>query len=152
MIGRFRSDLDRYRCERLPANLLQAQRDYFGAERCFSFVEICAVHRGASSHRVSTHMQAENLDRSMYRRASRRLHSSAASLIQWWWCKLGHTHAKHLKWHDRALVHTFERLDKPKGQFFHCNWTGRATRFFFFHCNWTGRATRLSNPTHVSRV
>ena len=42
----------RYRCERLPANLLQAQRDFFGA-------------------------------------------------------------------------HTFERLDKPRGEFFHCNWTGR---------------------------
>jgi len=44
---------DAYRCERLPANLLQAQRDYFGA-------------------------------------------------------------------------HTYERLDKPRGQFFHTNWTGRA--------------------------
>src|SRR6266850_71471 len=43
---------DAYRCERLPANLLQAQRDYFGA-------------------------------------------------------------------------HTYERLDKPRGQFFHTNWTGR---------------------------
>lgn len=43
---------DGYRCERLPANLLQAQRDYFGA-------------------------------------------------------------------------HTFERTDKPRGEFFHCNWTGR---------------------------
>jgi len=43
---------DGYRCERLPANLLQAQRDYFGA-------------------------------------------------------------------------HTFERLDKPRGEHFHCNWTGR---------------------------
>jgi 6-phosphogluconate dehydrogenase len=43
---------DGYRCERLPANLLQAQRDYFGA-------------------------------------------------------------------------HTYERVDKPKGQFFHTNWTGR---------------------------
>jgi 6-phosphogluconate dehydrogenase len=43
---------DGYRCERLPANLLQAQRDYFGA-------------------------------------------------------------------------HTYERLDKPRGQFFHTNWTGR---------------------------
>ncbi len=43
---------DGYRCEKLPANLLQAQRDYFGA-------------------------------------------------------------------------HTFERLDKPKGEFFHTNWTGR---------------------------
>jgi len=43
---------DGYRCERLPANLLQAQRDFFGA-------------------------------------------------------------------------HTFERLDKPRGEFFHCNWTGR---------------------------
>ena len=42
---------DGYRCERLPANLLQAQRDYFGA-------------------------------------------------------------------------HTYERLDKPRGQFFHTNWTG----------------------------
>jgi 6-phosphogluconate dehydrogenase len=43
---------DGYRCERLPANLLQAQRDYFGA-------------------------------------------------------------------------HTFERIDKPRGEFFHFNWTGR---------------------------
>ena len=43
---------DGYRCDRLPANLLQAQRDYFGA-------------------------------------------------------------------------HTYERIDKPRGQFFHTNWTGR---------------------------
>ena len=43
---------DGYRMERLPANLLQAQRDYFGA-------------------------------------------------------------------------HTYERLDKPRGEFFHTNWTGR---------------------------
>ena len=43
---------DGYRCEKLPANLLQAQRDYFGA-------------------------------------------------------------------------HTYERIDKPKGKFFHTNWTGR---------------------------
>jgi len=43
---------DGYRCERLPANLLQAQRDYFGA-------------------------------------------------------------------------HTYERIDAPRGQFFHTNWTGR---------------------------
>jgi 6-phosphogluconate dehydrogenase len=43
---------DAYRCERLPANLLQAQRDYFGA-------------------------------------------------------------------------HTYERIDRPRGQFFHTNWTGR---------------------------
>jgi 6-phosphogluconate dehydrogenase len=43
---------DSYRCERLPANLLQAQRDYFGA-------------------------------------------------------------------------HTYERIDQPRGQFFHTNWTGR---------------------------
>jgi 6-phosphogluconate dehydrogenase len=43
---------DAYRCERLPANLLQAQRDYFGA-------------------------------------------------------------------------HTYERVDQPRGQFFHTNWTGR---------------------------
>jgi len=43
---------DGYRCERLPANLLQAQRDYFGA-------------------------------------------------------------------------HQYERLDKPRGEFFHTNWTGR---------------------------
>lgn len=42
---------DAYRCKRLPANLLQAQRDYFGA-------------------------------------------------------------------------HTYERVDKPRGQFFHTNWTG----------------------------
>jgi 6-phosphogluconate dehydrogenase len=46
---------DGYRTERLPANLLQAQRDFFGA-------------------------------------------------------------------------HTFERLDKPRGQFFHTNWTGRGGR------------------------
>ncbi len=46
------SYFDGYRCERLPANLLQAQRDYFGA-------------------------------------------------------------------------HTYERLDKPRGEFFHTNWTGR---------------------------
>ena len=44
--------LDGYRCARLPANLLQAQRDYFGA-------------------------------------------------------------------------HTYERVDRPRGQFFHTNWTGR---------------------------
>ena len=43
---------DAYRCERLPANLLQAQRDYFGA-------------------------------------------------------------------------HTYERIDKPRGQFFHTDWTGQ---------------------------
>ena len=43
---------DGYRCARLPANLLQAQRDYFGA-------------------------------------------------------------------------HTYERIDRPRGQFFHTNWTGR---------------------------
>lgn len=43
---------DGYRCERLPANLLQAQRDYFGA-------------------------------------------------------------------------HTYERTDKPRGEFFHTNWTGK---------------------------
>ena len=43
---------DGYRAERLPANLLQAQRDYFGA-------------------------------------------------------------------------HTYERLDKPRGEFFHTHWTGR---------------------------
>ncbi|MFW5762490.1 MAG: NADP-dependent phosphogluconate dehydrogenase, partial [Cyclobacteriaceae bacterium] len=43
---------DGYRSERLPANLLQAQRDYFGA-------------------------------------------------------------------------HTYERIDKPRGEFFHTNWTGR---------------------------
>ena len=45
---------DGYRAERLPANLLQAQRDYFGA-------------------------------------------------------------------------HTYERLDKPRGEFFHTNWTGRGS-------------------------
>jgi len=45
------SYFDGYRSERLPANLLQAQRDYFGA-------------------------------------------------------------------------HTYERLDKPRGEFFHTNWTG----------------------------
>ena len=43
---------DGYRCGRLPANLLQAQRDYFGA-------------------------------------------------------------------------HTYERIDKPRNEFFHTNWTGR---------------------------
>ena len=43
---------DAYRCARLPANLLQAQRDYFGA-------------------------------------------------------------------------HTYERTDKPRGEFFHTNWTGQ---------------------------
>jgi len=46
------SYFDGYRCEKLPANLLQAQRDYFGA-------------------------------------------------------------------------HTYERIDKPAGEFFHTNWTGR---------------------------
>ncbi len=46
------SYFDGYRCERLPANLLQAQRDYFGA-------------------------------------------------------------------------HTYERVDRPSGEFFHTNWTGR---------------------------
>ena len=46
------SYFDGYRCEKLPANLLQAQRDYFGA-------------------------------------------------------------------------HTYERIDKPRGEFFHTNWTGR---------------------------
>jgi 6-phosphogluconate dehydrogenase len=46
---------DGYRTERLPANLLQAQRDYFGA-------------------------------------------------------------------------HTYERIDKPRGQYFHTNWTGRGGR------------------------
>ena len=46
------SYFDGYRCDRLPANLLQAQRDYFGA-------------------------------------------------------------------------HTYERTDKPRGMFFHTNWTGR---------------------------
>ena len=49
------SFFDGYRTERLPANLLQAQRDYFGA-------------------------------------------------------------------------HTYERIDKPRGQFFHTNWTGRGGR------------------------
>jgi 6-phosphogluconate dehydrogenase len=46
---------DSYRCGRLPENLLQAQRDYFGA-------------------------------------------------------------------------HTYERVDKPRGQFFHTNWTGSGGR------------------------
>jgi 6-phosphogluconate dehydrogenase len=46
------SYFDGYRCERLPANLLQAQRDYFGA-------------------------------------------------------------------------HTYERIDRPRGEVFHSNWTGR---------------------------
>ncbi len=48
---------DGFRSERLPANLLQAQRDYFGA-------------------------------------------------------------------------HTYERLDKPRGEFFHTNWTGRGGNTF----------------------
>jgi 6-phosphogluconate dehydrogenase len=51
-IGSALAYFDGYRCDRLPANLLQAQRDYFGA-------------------------------------------------------------------------HSYERLDKPRGQFFHTNWTGR---------------------------
>jgi 6-phosphogluconate dehydrogenase len=51
-IGSALAYYDGYRAERLPANLLQAQRDYFGA-------------------------------------------------------------------------HTYERLDKPRGEFFHTNWTGR---------------------------
>ncbi|MHC5157584.1 MAG: decarboxylating NADP(+)-dependent phosphogluconate dehydrogenase, partial [Planctomycetota bacterium] len=51
-IGSALTYYDGYRAERLPANLLQAQRDYFGA-------------------------------------------------------------------------HTYERLDKPRGEFFHTNWTGR---------------------------
>jgi 6-phosphogluconate dehydrogenase len=51
-IGSALAYYDGYRCGRLPANLLQAQRDYFGA-------------------------------------------------------------------------HTYERLDKPRGEFFHTNWTGR---------------------------
>ena len=51
-IGAALAYFDGYRAERLPANLLQAQRDYFGA-------------------------------------------------------------------------HTYERLDKPRGEFFHTNWTGR---------------------------
>jgi 6-phosphogluconate dehydrogenase len=51
-IGSALSYFDGYRCERLPANLLQAQRDYFGA-------------------------------------------------------------------------HTYERVDKPRGEHFHTNWTGR---------------------------
>ncbi len=51
-MGAALSYFDGYRCARLPANLLQAQRDYFGA-------------------------------------------------------------------------HTYERVDKPRGQFFHTNWTGR---------------------------
>jgi 6-phosphogluconate dehydrogenase len=51
-MGSALSYYDGYRTARLPANLLQAQRDYFGA-------------------------------------------------------------------------HTYERLDKPRGQFFHTNWTGR---------------------------
>jgi 6-phosphogluconate dehydrogenase len=51
-IGAALAYYDGYRCERLPANLLQAQRDYFGA-------------------------------------------------------------------------HTYERVDKPRGEFFHTNWTGR---------------------------
>jgi 6-phosphogluconate dehydrogenase len=51
-IGSALAYYDGYRCERLPANLLQAQRDYFGA-------------------------------------------------------------------------HTYERVDRPRGEFFHTNWTGR---------------------------
>jgi 6-phosphogluconate dehydrogenase len=51
-MGAALSYFDGYRCARLPANLLQAQRDYFGA-------------------------------------------------------------------------HTYERVDRPRGQFFHTNWTGR---------------------------
>jgi 6-phosphogluconate dehydrogenase len=51
-MGAALSYFDGYRCGRLPANLLQAQRDYFGA-------------------------------------------------------------------------HTYERVDRPRGQFFHTNWTGR---------------------------
>ena len=51
-IGTALSYYDAYRCARLPANLLQAQRDYFGA-------------------------------------------------------------------------HTYERVDRPRGQFFHTNWTGQ---------------------------
>ncbi len=51
-IGAALAYYDGYRCPRLPANLLQAQRDYFGA-------------------------------------------------------------------------HTYERVDKPRGEFFHTNWTGR---------------------------
>ncbi len=51
-IGTALNYYDSYRCERLPANLVQAQRDFFGA-------------------------------------------------------------------------HTYERLDKPRGEFFHTNWTGR---------------------------
>ncbi len=54
-IGTALAFYDGYRHERLPANLLQAQRDYFGA-------------------------------------------------------------------------HTYERVDKPRGQFFHTNWTGRGGR------------------------
>ena len=50
-MGSALSYYDAYRCERLPANLIQAQRDYFGA-------------------------------------------------------------------------HTYERIDRPRGQFFHTNWTG----------------------------
>ncbi len=51
-IGSALAFFDGYRCKRLPANLLQAQRDYFGA-------------------------------------------------------------------------HTYERVDKPRGEFYHTNWTGR---------------------------
>jgi 6-phosphogluconate dehydrogenase len=51
-LGSALSFFDGYRCERLPANLLQAQRDYFGA-------------------------------------------------------------------------HTYERVDRPRGEFFHTDWTGR---------------------------
>ena len=51
---------DGFRNERLPANLLQAQRDYFGA-------------------------------------------------------------------------HTYERIDKPRGEFFHTNWTGRVEKLLLQH-------------------
>ena len=51
-LGTALSYYDGYRCDRLPANMLQAQRDYFGA-------------------------------------------------------------------------HTYERIDRPRGEFFHTNWTGR---------------------------
>ena len=82
------SYFDGYTTDRLPANLLQAQRDYFGA-------------------------------------------------------------------------HTYERLDSPRGQFFHTNWTGRGgntasttyertdkPRGEFFHTNWTGHGGNTAASTY----
>jgi len=66
---------DGYRTERLPANLLQAQRDFFGA-------------------------------------------------------------------------HTFERVDKPRGEFFHANWTGGAAGLFV---TYTLRLWRRKGPELMLR-